>query len=96
MREPSDEQAAAIAYLATSGRVVDVLVGAAGTGKTTILATLRAAWEAEHGEGSVVGLAPSAAAADVLATDLGVTTDNTARFLTLVATAAPLCCRGSW
>lgn len=77
----SDEQARAVAAIAASGRVVDVLVGPAGTGKTTTLAGLRAAWEREHGPGSVVGLAPSAAAADVLADELGIVTTNTAKWL---------------
>nr|WP_256934982.1 AAA family ATPase [Microbacterium sp. BF1] len=40
--------------------------------------TLRTAWESEHGRGSVVGLAPSAVAAQVLADDLGIRTENTA------------------
>ena len=39
-------------------------------------------WEAEHGPGTVVGLAPSAKAAQVLAADLGIVTDNTAQWLT--------------
>ena len=65
----------------TSGRVVDVLVGPAGSGKTRTLAALRRAWEAEHGTGSVVGLAPSAAAADVLAQSLGIGCENTAKWL---------------
>ena len=58
------------------------LVGPAGTGKSTTLAGLRAVWEAEHGPGSVIGLAPSAAAAEVLAGELGIDTDNTAKWLT--------------
>jgi ATP-dependent exoDNAse (exonuclease V) alpha subunit len=41
---------------------------------------LRRAWEAEHGTGSVVGLAPSAGAAQVLAEDLGIATENTAKW----------------
>ncbi len=49
------DQALAVEQIATSGRVLDVLVGPAGTGKTTTLAGLRAVWEAEHGPGSVVG-----------------------------------------
>ncbi|MDR2566358.1 MAG: relaxase domain-containing protein [Bifidobacteriaceae bacterium] len=75
------DQAAALTSIATSGRVVDVLVGPAGAGKTTALSRLRAAWEAEHGGGSVVGLAPSATAAAVLAEDLGIACENTARWL---------------
>ncbi|SJN15702.1 transfer protein homolog TraA [Microbacterium esteraromaticum] len=41
---------------------------------------LRRAWETEHGKGSVVGLAPSAVAAQVLAEDLGIPTENTAKW----------------
>lgn len=76
-----EDQAPAAVLIATSGRVVEVLVGPAGTGKTTTMAGLRAVWEAEYGPGSVIGLAPSAQAAQVLADDLGVATDNTAQWL---------------
>ncbi|WP_422936626.1 MobF family relaxase [Sinomonas sp. P47F7] len=75
-----EDQAAALAAVAVSGRVVDVLVGPAGAGKTMAMSALRRAWEAGHGRGSVVGLAPSAAAAQVLADDLGVGTENTAKW----------------
>lgn len=76
-----DDQAAALTSIIESGRTIDVLVGPAGSGKTRTLAGMRAVWEAEHGRGSVVGLAPSAAAADVLAASLGVPTENTAKWL---------------
>jgi conjugative relaxase-like TrwC/TraI family protein len=76
------DQAVAVERIATSGRCLDVLVGPAGTGKSMTMAGLRAAWEAEHGPGSVIGLAPSAAAADVLADELGIDTENTAKWLT--------------
>ena len=75
-------QGAAVYSVTTSGRVLDVLVGAAGTGKSTTMRAVRATWEAEHGPGSVVGLAPSAAAAEVLADAVGVPTENTAKWLT--------------
>lgn len=75
------EQAAALVSIATSGRVLDVLVGPAGTGKTTAMSALQTAWHLEHGQGSVVGLAPSAAAAKVLADDLGIPCDTAARWL---------------
>jgi ABC-type hemin transport system ATPase subunit len=71
------DQAVAVEQIATSGRVCDLLVGPAGTGKTTALAGLLAAWEGEHGAGSVKGLAPSAAAAANLGTELGIATENT-------------------
>jgi conjugative relaxase-like TrwC/TraI family protein len=78
----SVDQALAVEKIATSGRVLDILVGPAGTGKSTTMAGLRAAWETEHGPGSVIGLAPSAAAAEVLGAELGIDTENTAKWLT--------------
>ena len=71
------DQVAAVKQIAGSGRVLDVLVGPAGTGKTVSLAGLRDAWEDVYGPGSVIGLAPSAAAAEVLGDELGIDTDNT-------------------
>jgi len=80
-RRLSEDQARVVQQIATSGRALDLLVGPAGTGKTTTLGALRRAWEHEYGAGSVVGLAPSAAAAHVLASDLGIETENTAKWL---------------
>jgi conjugative relaxase-like TrwC/TraI family protein len=77
----SSEQLAAVRQIATSGRQVDLLVGPAGAGKTTTMRGLRSIWTAAHGPHSVVGLAPSAAAAQVLAEDLGINCDNTAKWL---------------
>lgn len=74
------DQASALTAIAGSPRVLDVLVGPAGAGKTTAMIALRRAWEREHGAGSVVGLAPSAAAAHVLAEDLDIATENTAKW----------------
>jgi conjugative relaxase-like TrwC/TraI family protein len=78
----SVDQALAVEKIATSGRVLDVLVGPAGTGKSTAMAGLRSVWEQVHGPGSVIGLAPSAAAAQVLGDELGIETENTAKWLT--------------
>lgn len=83
------DQALAATKVALSGRKVDVMVGAAGTGKTSTLAALRAVWEIERGPGSVVGLAPTAVAAQVLAEELGIQTENTAKWDTDHA-------RGEW
>jgi len=80
-RSLSEDQARVVQQIATSARTLDLMVGPAGTGKTTTLGALRRAWEREHGAGSVIGLAPSAAAADVLAGDLGISTENTAKWL---------------
>lgn len=77
-----EDQIAAITSIGTSSRTVDVLVGPAGTGKTTSLAALKTAWESVRGPGSVIGMAPSATAAQVLADELAIPTDNTAKWLT--------------
>lgn len=77
----SKGQANALTQIATSARQLDLLVGPAGAGKTTAMRALHAAWATAHGPGSVVGLAPSAAAAQVLADDLGIVCDNTAKWL---------------
>lgn len=75
------DQVAAITQLALSGRALDLLVGPAGAGKTTALRALHRAWTAAHGRDSVIGLAPSAASAEVLGDSLGITAENTAKFL---------------
>lgn len=77
----SAEQSAAVAAVVTSGRRLDLIVGPAGTGKTSTMAAVRTAWESVHGSGSVIGLAPSAAAAEVLADAVGVPAENTAKWL---------------
>jgi hypothetical protein len=74
------EQAQAAALAAGSHRAV-VVVGPAGTGKTT---TLRPVVEALRGQGrDVLGLAPTAVAAETLSSDTGVVSENVAMFLTL-------------
>ena len=75
------DQAVAISRIARSGLTLDLLVGPAGSGKTTALRALHRAWTAAHGRDSVIGLAPSAAAAEVLGGSLGVRAENTAKFL---------------
>ncbi|QIK77345.1 relaxase domain-containing protein [Nocardioides piscis] len=77
----SESQADALAKVSTSGRQLDLLVGPAGAGKTTAMHALQRAWRAEHGRDSVLGLAPSAVAAQVLAEDLGIECENTAKWL---------------
>ncbi|QAY64841.1 conjugal transfer protein [Xylanimonas allomyrinae] len=80
-RRLSIEQAAAVTMVATSGRAIDVLVGPAGAGKTTAMRVLQLAWTIRHGADAVVGLAPSAVAAGVLAADLGIGCETTAKWL---------------
>ncbi|MBL0886192.1 relaxase domain-containing protein [Myceligenerans sp. I2] len=74
-------QATALAQVAASGRRLDLLVGPAGAGKTTAMRVLKDAWTLAHGAGSVIGLAPSAAAAENLAGDLGIGCENTTKWL---------------
>jgi conjugative relaxase-like TrwC/TraI family protein len=75
------QQRTALESITTSGRQLDLLVGPAGAGKTTTMRALRSAWIVEHGQGSVIGLAPSATAAQALADDLGIACENTAKWL---------------
>ncbi|MCT1515334.1 ATP-dependent DNA helicase, partial [Dietzia cercidiphylli] len=75
------DQATAITRIARSGLTLDLLVGPAGSGKTTALRALHRAWTASHDKNSVIGLAPSAAAAEVLGDSLGIRAENTAKFL---------------
>jgi conjugative relaxase-like TrwC/TraI family protein len=76
----SDDQVEALARIAVSGRLIDLLIGPAGAGKTTAMRAIRRAWEQEHGRGSVVGLAPSATAAQVLSEELAIKAENTAKW----------------
>lgn len=75
------DQAEVITAIATSGRGHDVLVGPAGSGKTVALRGLHRAWTARHGRDSVIGLAPSATAAEALGASLGVQAENVPKFL---------------
>ncbi|MEU4293210.1 MobF family relaxase [Kribbella sp. NPDC026596] len=77
----SDDKVRALHRIASSGQTVEALVGPAGTGKTSLLAALRTSWEAEHGEGSIIALAPSAAAATVLSDTLALPADNVAKWI---------------
>jgi hypothetical protein len=75
------DQRAAVADVVLSGNRLDAIAGPAGTGKTTTLSAVKALWEAEHGAGSVIGLAPAAASAAVLSHELHITTENVAKWL---------------
>ncbi|WP_324276968.1 ATP-dependent DNA helicase [Blastococcus brunescens] len=70
--------------LATSGTRVQLALAPAGTGKTTALRALSAAWRADGG--NVIGLAPSAAAAAVLGEVVGTDTDTLAKLIHALAT----------
>jgi ATP-dependent exoDNAse (exonuclease V) alpha subunit len=70
-------QAALVRGMATSGARLQLAIAPAGAGKTTAMRALAAAW-VEDG-GTVLGLAPSAAAATVLREQIGATTDTLAK-----------------
>ncbi|HEY7816470.1 MAG TPA: AAA family ATPase, partial [Nakamurella sp.] len=78
----SPEHVAAVEAICASGRTLDVLVGPAGTGKTATINRLAARWRAEHGDHSVLLLAVSAAATDILATATGAPAETAAMWLT--------------
>lgn len=75
----SDEQRAAVERLTQAGHGLDYLVGAAGTGKTTIMDVAARAWKAE---GLTVGGASTAAvAAHHLQTETGIKSATIASWL---------------
>jgi conjugative relaxase-like TrwC/TraI family protein len=75
------DQAAALQHLLTSPRLVEVLVGPAGSGKTRTLAEATRIWRAE-GPGRVFGTTSAQAARNVLAAAAeGMIADNTSIFL---------------
>ena len=82
--ELNSGQAELVRELATSGARVQLALAPAGTGKTTALRALAAAWRA--GGGAVVGLAPSATASAVLRDQLGGDTDTLAKLVHAVTT----------
>jgi len=84
-------QAALVRDMATSGARLQLALAPAGTGKTTAMAALAVAWR--NSGGTVIGLAPTAGAAEVLAQDLASPTDTIAKLIQLTdtntATPAP-------
>ena len=75
------EQARAIHEVLAQSRVVQVLVGPAGSGKTTTLRVLSTIWQHTTEPGHVQALAPSATAAATLGAALGVPCETTAKWL---------------
>jgi DNA primase catalytic core len=73
-------QAALVRGMATSAARLQLAIAPAGTGKTTALRALTAAWR--HGGGTVIGLAPSAAAAAVLRDQINTDTETLAKLST--------------
>jgi conjugative relaxase-like TrwC/TraI family protein len=79
-RELNEGQRAIARHLATSGQLVAVAVGPAGTGKTTAMRALTRAWTDDGHQ--VVALAPNKAGATVLGDELGVGAQTVAKLLT--------------
>ena len=73
-------QAALVREMATSGARLQLAIAPAGAGKTTALRALATAWR--HGGGTVIGLAPSAAAAAVLRDQINTHTETLAKLTT--------------
>ncbi|WP_431879056.1 MobF family relaxase [Amycolatopsis sacchari] len=76
----SPDQLNAVLGVLTSGKAADVLIGPAGTGKSTTVGQLDRLWREQFGA-PVLGLATSQRATDVLAGE-GLEALNTAMFLT--------------
>jgi hypothetical protein len=70
-------QAALVHQMCSSGARVQLAIAPAGAGKTTAMRALTLAWTEDGGR--VIGLAPSAAAAAVLAGQTGIRTDTLAK-----------------
>jgi len=72
-------QAALVRQMCISGARLQLAIAPAGAGKTTAMRALTLAWTEDGGQ--VVGLAPSAAAAAVLAEQTGIRTDTLAKLI---------------
>jgi conjugative relaxase-like TrwC/TraI family protein len=70
-------QSALVRQMCSSGARVELAIAPAGAGKTTAMRALTLAWTQDGGQ--VIGLAPSAAAAAVLAEHTGIHTDTLAK-----------------
>ena len=75
-------QAHLVRQMATSGARVQLAIAPAGSGKTTAMSALTAAWtHGVQGGGTVLGLAPSAVAAGVLREETGTHADTLAKLV---------------
>ncbi|MCL2595302.1 MAG: relaxase domain-containing protein, partial [Promicromonosporaceae bacterium] len=77
----SDDQRAAALHITTTRASLAAVVGPAGAGKTRTMNAVRTAWEAGHGPGRVIGVAPSAVAAEELSAAVGIDTHTVAGLL---------------
>jgi hypothetical protein len=74
---PDAGQAYLVRQMCSSGARLQLAIAPAGAGKTTAMRALTLAWTQDGGQ--LLGLAPSAAAADVLAEQTGIRTDTLAK-----------------
>jgi hypothetical protein len=72
-------QAALVRQMCSSGARLQLAIAPAGAGKTTAMRALTLAWTQDGGQ--VLGLAPSAAAAAVLAEQTGIRSDTLAKLI---------------
>ncbi|PWJ23277.1 AAA domain-containing protein [Branchiibius hedensis] len=72
-------QASLVHDMATSGARLQLAIAPAGSGKTTAMRALSGAWI--EGGGQVLGLAPSAAAASALRSQIDTSTDTLAKLI---------------
>lgn len=77
----SPDQMDASKHVLSSDAGISAIIGPAGTGKSTTMGAITDTWHSVHGDRSVIGLAPSAVAAGVLGDEIGVDTDNVAKWL---------------
>ncbi|QUL78029.1 MobF family relaxase [Brevibacterium sp. SMBL_HHYL_HB1] len=77
----SPDQMEASKHVLSSDAGISAIIGPAGTGKSTTMGAITDTWHSVHGDQSVIGLAPSAVAAGVLGDEIGVDTDNVAKWL---------------
>ncbi|WP_232066822.1 MobF family relaxase [Mycobacterium parmense] len=78
-KQLNEGQVALVREMASSGRRVALALAPAGTGKTTAMAALSHAWRSSGA--TIVGLAPTAAAAIELGEDLSAPTDTIAKYV---------------
>lgn len=77
----SADQMRASKHVLSSEAGLSAIIGPAGTGKSTTMGAITDTWHSVYGRQSVIGLAPSAVAAGVLGDEIGVDTDNVAKWL---------------
>jgi len=80
-------QAGLVREMGVSGRLLQVGIAAAGSGKTTAMRVLASAWN--DAGGHVIGLAPSAAAASALGAETGISADTLAKLVHDLDTGNP-------